>query len=85
MTKKDQIIEEITEVSFHNVSFEYSDKLKVFDSLNLCLHKKKITTIIGKSGSGKSTLVKLLMRLYSPDNGEIKFNDKDASIISDQQ
>jgi len=82
---ENQIIEEITEVSFHNVSFEYSDKLKVFDSLNLCLHKKKITTIIGKSGSGKSTLVKLLMRLYSPDNGEIKFNDKDASIISDQQ
>lgn len=31
---------------------------------------------MGHNGAGKSTLVKLLMRFYDPNNGEIYFNDK---------
>ena len=82
---ENEIIGEVTEVSLNNVSFGYSETIKIFDDLNICLHKNRITTIIGKSGAGKSTLVKLLMRLYSPDLGEIRLNDTDVSMISDQQ
>jgi ABC-type multidrug transport system fused ATPase/permease subunit len=83
--QENEMIGEVNEVSFRNVSFGYSETLKVFDELNLCLYKNKITTITGKSGVGKSTLVKLLMRLYSPSLGEIRVNNTDASMISDQK
>ena len=82
---KNESIGEVSEVSFQNVSFGYSESIKVFDQLSICLPKNKITTIIGESGAGKSTLVKLLMRLYSPDFGEIRVNNLDASAISDLQ
>ncbi len=33
----------------------------------------KVTAVIGGNGAGKSTLFKLLLRLYEPKSGEIRF------------
>ncbi|MCM1989766.1 ABC transporter ATP-binding protein [Oceanirhabdus seepicola] len=55
------------------------------DVLNIpALHipKDKITCIVGGSGSGKTTLLRLLNKLISNDNGEIKFNNIPLSEIN---
>lgn len=41
--------------------------------LNLTLEDGDFVTVIGGNGAGKSTLFKLLLRLYEPKSGEIRF------------
>ncbi len=36
--------------------------------------KPMITSIVGESGCGKTTLCKMLLRIYSPDQGQILLN-----------
>jgi ATP-binding cassette subfamily B protein len=60
------------EIRFEGVSFRYGNSSRpVFENLNLAIPAGKLTAIVGPNGAGKSTLVKLLCRLYDPDQGEI--------------
>lgn len=69
-------INEPKKISIHNVSFKYStSENTIFNKLNLEIAPKERVAIVGINGAGKSTLVKLLLRLYDPNKGEIKFND----------
>ena len=43
----------------------------VFNNLNFTIKKNKVTAIVGSTGIGKTSLVKLLLRLYEPQNGNI--------------
>lgn len=63
------------EVEFRNVSFKYpnTDNL-VLQNVNLKFELGKRLAIVGKNGSGKSTFIKLLIRFYDPDEGEILLN-----------
>jgi ATP-binding cassette subfamily B protein len=69
---------------FNHVNFSYSKDLPcVLSDINLNLEKSKVTAFVGQTGSGKSTLMKLLLRFYSPNNGEITIentNIKDLKI-----
>ncbi|KAG7939583.1 hypothetical protein KL934_000517 [Ogataea polymorpha] len=61
-------------LKFQNVQFSYDPNTSpVLDNFNLSLYMNEITCIVGKSGCGKSTLLNLLLRLYSPQKGSIKF------------
>jgi len=44
--------------------------------LNITLYPGQLVFVIGGNGSGKTTLAKLLMGLYEPGKGEIRFNGK---------
>ena len=57
-------------IEFRNIQFKYTDKL-IFNNLNLIIQPKEKLAIIGKSGSGKSTLIKLLLRFYPIESGNI--------------
>jgi ATP-binding cassette subfamily B protein len=63
------------EFEFKNVSFKYpgseSYALKNF-SLKLRIGEK--LAVVGMNGSGKTTMIKLLCRLYDPQEGEILLN-----------
>ncbi len=66
------------EIEFRNVSFRYpgakNDALK---NLSLKLRIGERMAIVGMNGSGKTTMIKLLCRLYDPQEGEILLNGVD--------
>ena len=65
-------IPENADIVIKNLSFRYigSDSM-VLENLNLTIPANKITAIVGTSGSGKTTLMKLLLKFYEPNSGEI--------------
>lgn len=67
-----------------NISFTYpgAGNEPVLRDINLKILKGKITAIVGVSGSGKTTLIKLLLKFYEPQKGDIKLNITSLSGIS---
>ena len=64
-------------IEFRNVSFRYpGTKELVLDHVSLKIELSEKIAVVGKNGSGKTTLVKLLCRLYEPEEGEILWNGK---------
>lgn len=65
-------IPENSDITIKNLSFKYTGSdVNVLDDLNLTIPANKITAIVGASGSGKTTLMKLLLKFYEPNQGEI--------------
>jgi zinc/manganese transport system ATP-binding protein len=62
-------------LTLNNVSFGYTYHLPVIDGITLDIPKGSFTGLLGPSGSGKSTLLKLIMGIYKPWNGTIKFHN----------
>ncbi len=64
-------------VEFRNVSFGYSNGPKIIHNVSFTISQGEHFAIVGQNGAGKSTLIKLLLRFYDPDSGEILINGKD--------
>ena len=60
-----------SDICIQSVKFYYNQDNIVFDNLNFTIKKKEVTAIVGSTGIGKTSLVKLLLRLYEPQNGNI--------------
>jgi ABC-type multidrug transport system fused ATPase/permease subunit len=66
---------DIKSIEFKNVTFSYlPDSDPVIKDLSLEFPIGKKIAFVGASGSGKSTIGQLLLRMYSPDKGEISIN-----------
>ena len=72
-------------ISFENVSFSYLGKKDNIRNISVSLKKGERLGIIGATGSGKSTFIKLLLRFYEPQSGEIRINGKNIKSYSRQQ
>ena len=72
-------------ISFDNVSFSYLGKKNNLHNISLSLKKGERLGIIGTTGSGKSTFIKLLLRFYEPDSGEIRINGRNVTSYSREQ
>ncbi|MDP5273725.1 ABC transporter ATP-binding protein [Chengkuizengella axinellae] len=59
------------EISFHNVGFRYVAGPKVLENFNLHIESGKRIALVGTSGNGKSTILKLMVRFYDPQQGDI--------------
>ena len=71
-TKKAKTIESI---EFRNVTFTYPGAKKpTLKNVSFTINKDETIAVVGKNGAGKSTFVKLLLRFYDPDEGEILYN-----------
>jgi ATP-binding cassette subfamily B protein len=76
-------IPENASINLNNISFRYTGGLEpVLKDLTLEIPANKITAIVGVSGSGKTTLMKLLLRFYEIDQGEIMVNQFNLKNIS---
>lgn len=62
-------------ISLRNVSFRYHrEQSLVIDNVSLEIRPGQTVAIVGESGSGKTTLANLLLGLYLPTDGEIRFD-----------
>ncbi len=69
--------------TFENVSFAYPEAAKVaVEGLSLHIAQREKVGIIGRMGSGKSTLIRLLIGLYQPKEGAVKFGGVDIRQIA---
>lgn len=61
-------------IAINNLSFTYpgAGNEPVLKGIDLAIPHGKTTAIVGMSGSGKTTILKLLLRFYVPQNGDIK-------------
>ncbi|WP_119718370.1 ABC transporter ATP-binding protein [Cognatilysobacter tabacisoli] len=63
---------------FENVGFRYPDATKwALRGLDFELRAGEVLALVGENGAGKTTLVKLLARLYEPDEGRILLDGHD--------
>ena len=70
------------DISYENVNFGYEGREEILKDINLKIKKGDKVAIIGESGSGKSTLVKLLMRFFYANSGEISLGNKNIKDIT---
>ncbi|MBX2845034.1 MAG: ABC transporter ATP-binding protein/permease [Saprospiraceae bacterium] len=70
-------------IAFHEVNFKYaSSPHNILSDLNLDIPANTTHAFVGQTGSGKSTLVKLLLRFYEPQSGEIRIGQQPISTIT---
>lgn len=63
---------------FEDVGFRYPDtETWAVRHLDFQLHAGEVLALVGENGAGKTTLVKLLARLYDPDEGRILLDGRD--------
>lgn len=68
-------------VQIENIGFAYGDGPRVLNNVNLSIRAGEKVALVGASGGGKSTLVQVLLSLYLPLSGEIKFDGVPVSRI----
>lgn len=74
------------DIKISNITFSYpdsEDNQNVINDVSTTFAEKEYIALVGKSGCGKSTLAKLLMRLYTPNDGTIKMGGVDLSELTD--
>lgn len=72
-------------VEFRGVRFSYNKTTDNVQDIDLTLHRGETLGIIGPTGSGKSTLIKLLLRMYDPDGGEILLDGRPLASLEPEE
>lgn len=70
------------DILFKDVYFGYNPAHPVIKDLNLWIPSKKMIGIVGVTGAGKSTIIKLMMRFYDAQSGEIYLDGKNIKDYS---
>ena len=65
-----------------NLTHRYGRDFGGLESVSLEIKPGQSIGLVGASGAGKSTLIKLLLRFYDIESGQIKFDDQDISQVT---
>lgn len=66
------------EVTFEDVHFNYGNGQNVVRGLSLNIPAGETAAIVGATGAGKSTVIKLLLRFYDVQRGQVLLDDRDV-------
>ncbi len=55
--------------------------VQALTDVNLSVRRGETLGIVGESGCGKSTLARTLVRLYTADSGEVKYDGQDVLAL----
>lgn len=72
-------------IVFNNIRFSYRrpERVSLFDgSTSFTIESGQIVGLVGPSGSGKSTILKLILRLFELQGGQISIDGQDISQVS---
>jgi ATP-binding cassette, subfamily B, bacterial len=69
-------------LEFRNVSFAYGGDVDVLRNVSLKVKPGETIAFVGQTGSGKSSLMKLLLRFYEPEAGEILVDGRPLDSLS---
>jgi ABC-type multidrug transport system fused ATPase/permease subunit len=70
-------------VNFDHVSFSYAEAEPILKDVAFQLEAGQVLGVLGRTGSGKTTLARLLLRLYDPQDGEIRVADTPLRSIDE--
>lgn len=72
-------------IDLKEVSFNYpSNDKEVLRNINITIRKGEHIAIVGENGSGKSTLSKILIGLYNPTVGTVKYDGKNIKTSNNR-
>lgn len=69
------------DIELNNITFRYGSRTPVLKNLSIKIPAGKKVALVGESGSGKSTISKLLLKYYSPEEGNINIAGYDIEEI----
>jgi ATP-binding cassette subfamily B protein len=70
-------------IEFKNISFMYPKTTRyILKNFNLTIHSGEKIALVGENGAGKTTLIKLLLRFYDVNEGEILINGVNIKNIN---
>jgi ATP-binding cassette subfamily B protein len=69
-------------VELSHLSFGYDANRQVLQNINLLIEPYQTVALVGRSGSGKSTLVKLLLRYFEPQEGQILIDGQNIQTLN---
>ena len=69
-------------ISIKNLVFSYGTRGNTLEDISLDIKAGEKVAFVGPSGSGKTTLVKLLLKFYTPDKGEITIDGKNIKDLT---
>ncbi|MDZ7960437.1 MAG: ABC transporter ATP-binding protein [Aulosira sp. DedQUE10] len=69
-------------IELSHVHFGYDANRIVLQDINLLIEPYQTVALVGRSGSGKSTLVKLLLRYFEPQQGQIIIDGQDIRTLN---
>ncbi|WP_435552941.1 ABC transporter ATP-binding protein [Natrinema sp. CGMCC1.2065] len=74
---------EVTEgrVEYDNVSFGY-DEEPILEDIDFTVEGGETLALVGPTGAGKSTVLKLLLRMYDVDEGEIRVDGQRVQDVT---
>jgi ATP-binding cassette, subfamily B, bacterial len=70
------------QIEFRHIDFGYASGERVLHDINLTIAAGSTVAFVGQTGSGKSTLVKLLLRFYQPDSGQVLIDGQPIDAVS---
>ena len=72
-------------LTLNHVTFGYEKEETVLRDCSFCVQQGETVTLAGRTGAGKSTIFKLILGLYSPQQGSVTIFGTPADQISDRQ
>jgi ATP-binding cassette subfamily B protein len=69
-------------IAFKNVNFSYKERESVFSNFSVNIESGQTVAFVGSTGSGKTTIVKLLLRLYDPNEGALYLDGIDLKELN---
>ncbi|MBE1286000.1 MAG: ATP-binding cassette domain-containing protein [Rhodobacteraceae bacterium] len=70
------------EIQIRKLSHHYGREAGGLDNISFTIKPGEKIGLIGRSGAGKSTLVKLLLRFYDPEKGQILIDGQDIRAVT---
>lgn len=68
-------------INIKDLKFRYGTRKYVLEDINLSILPGEKIAFVGESGSGKTTLIKLLMKYYLPEEGEILYDNNNIKDL----